>query len=120
MSEEVRNPPRHILEYSELLRDHARLGEFAPAQREGITRMNAHAAELLSIVVGRMHAVLAGAEQGAVEPDLRICYGFARISSVPAGRPMPRDDKRRGTSGLRWSEDTDIVTVCGGGRVVAR
>ena len=70
MSQEVRNPLRRILEYSDLLRDQTRLGELTPTQREGIARINAQAAELLTIVVGRMHAMLDGAGHGAIEPDL--------------------------------------------------
>jgi signal transduction histidine kinase len=70
MSQEVRNPLRRILEYSDLLRDQTGLGELSPTQREGIARINAQAADLLSIVVGRMHAVLDGPGQAAIEPEL--------------------------------------------------
>ena len=83
MSHEVRNPLRRILEYSELLRDQTRVGELSPAQREGIARINAQAAELLSIVVGRMHAALDGAGQGVIEPDLADLLGARAAPDAP-------------------------------------
>jgi len=84
MSHEVRNPLRRILEYSDLLRDQTRLDELSPTQREGIARINTQAAELLSIVVGRMHAVLDGVGQGPIEPELA---DFLRARAAPEALP---------------------------------